>query len=102
MNVWLPPPPKVDPDGQHWLDRAACKGYDTDLFFPDKSGHPKWAIKICAGCPVRQECLDYAIEAGCRFGVYGGYTSRQREALTAIGYWPGRRLADYLPNKVTE
>ncbi|MDQ2876523.1 MAG: WhiB family transcriptional regulator [Actinomycetota bacterium] len=73
------------PDGT-WQDSAACAGADPDAWFPAK-GHPTaYAKRVCAGCPVRPECLDYALdfERGMgretRHGVWGGLAPDQRWA----------------------
>lgn len=59
-----------------WHDQAACAGA-TDVFFSDRS-IPQ-AKAICAGCPVREECL--AENLGEKFGVFGGTTPRERARL---------------------
>lgn len=43
-----------------WIDRAACKGANTDLFFIRQFYDV--ARKVCAECPVQRECLDWAID----------------------------------------
>lgn len=67
-----------------WRRRAACLGLDTDGFFEDRSGH--FAGRVCSPCPVREACLADAmwwegLRGNSRFGVYGGLTSVQRQAL---------------------
>lgn len=62
-----------------WREQAACKNESPSLFFAeknDKSFHK--AIKICNNCPVRQECLDYAIQIPERLGIWGGLGYRGR------------------------
>jgi WhiB family transcriptional regulator, redox-sensing transcriptional regulator len=69
-----------------WWSRAACMTADADLFFPlSPSGA---AIKqvarakaICACCPIRRACLDYALSAGPIHGVWGGTTESERRRL---------------------
>lgn len=66
---------------EHWKLEAACKGkaYDPkgrDLFFGDDVNEAK---RICADCPVRLECLDYAIRNSIEDGVWGGQTYQERE-----------------------
>jgi WhiB family redox-sensing transcriptional regulator len=39
------------------------------------------ALAICATCPVQRECLDYALEARERFGIWGGKTEKQRRQI---------------------
>ena len=75
----------VDPDEifPAWMDRAACKGKDVDLFFPQREEMDKLAAarKICIACPVREECLAYALHFKIRYGVWGGlgYKGRLRK-----------------------
>jgi WhiB family redox-sensing transcriptional regulator len=66
-----------------WQQNAVCAEVGSELFFAEKgeAWHVKQAKKLCAGCPVRQECLEYALENGERFGVWGGLSERQRRAL---------------------
>ncbi|HZT67932.1 MAG TPA: WhiB family transcriptional regulator [Acidimicrobiales bacterium] len=65
-----------------WMDRAACRGMADTVFFPE-GPHRNYsrARRICAGCPVRKECLRYALEGCIGFGMFGGLTPRQRAAL---------------------
>lgn len=77
----------------HWMDGARCYGGDDpDIFFPprDKELYKKIATeakKYCLGpngkspCPVRAECLWYAIENDEQHGIFGGMSHRERNAL---------------------
>jgi WhiB family redox-sensing transcriptional regulator len=64
-----------------WRDRAACLGQDTALFFPDEEGDASAALAICAVCPVRSECLEWALASRQDDGVWGGLTGRDRVRL---------------------
>ncbi|OEJ36230.1 WhiB family transcriptional regulator [Streptomyces agglomeratus] len=64
----------------HWSDAAACRGTDPDELFANTAGQ-KRAKTICAGCPVRIECLAEALDNQVEFGVWGGMTERERRAL---------------------
>jgi WhiB family redox-sensing transcriptional regulator len=64
-----------------WQSQAACRGADPALFFPETEEGAEPARAICRTCPVRVECLAFALEAGERFGVWGGMTERERAAL---------------------
>jgi WhiB family redox-sensing transcriptional regulator len=77
------PPPVIRQRAQAggWLARAACRGMDPELFFPDRGESTEPAKAVCAACPVRAECLDYALTNGERFGVWGGASERERRAL---------------------
>ncbi|GEL48050.1 hypothetical protein CHO01_31660 [Cellulomonas hominis] len=69
------------PEGQEgWADSALCAQVDPDLFFPDKGGPTSEAKRVCRRCEVRVECLYWALEAGERFGVWGGMSERERRA----------------------
>lgn len=62
------------------MTRAACAGANTDLWFPEDASRLE-AQAICAECPVRRECLDYAIDAGENYGIWGGETERSRRLI---------------------
>jgi WhiB family redox-sensing transcriptional regulator len=66
-----------------WMRSAACQGQGFDAWFPtDEVGEEAdYARQVCAGCRVRPECLDYALVAGIRHGLWGGLSGRQRAAL---------------------
>jgi len=66
-----------------WRAAGACAGADPDLFFPIATGavaagQVKKALRICAGCGVRQQCLDWAMHSGEMTGVWGGTTAEER------------------------
>jgi WhiB family redox-sensing transcriptional regulator len=63
-----------------WHDQAACKGHRGDLFFGD--GFAKQAKRICFGCDVKRQCLEYALTSGEEFGVWGGKTAAERRMIT--------------------
>jgi WhiB family redox-sensing transcriptional regulator len=60
--------------------RAACAGTDPDCFFPESGG--QWdlviARRICAGCPIKVECLNWALKNREAYGIWGGTTYKQR------------------------
>ena len=62
-----------------WYYRAACQGMDTELFFPTADEPPTEALAVCADCPVRDRCLDYAVEHNLTDGVWGGRSAYQRK-----------------------
>ena len=61
-----------------WAVFSACRTADPTLFFGATREDERAAIRICATCPVRDECLEFALETRERFGVWGGMTERQR------------------------
>jgi WhiB family redox-sensing transcriptional regulator len=64
---------------------GACRGVGPELFFPKRGDNTAVfeARAVCAGCPIRVECLEYAVGAKEPFGVWGGLTVDQREKLHA-------------------
>ncbi len=64
-----------------WAGYAACRDADADWFFPGPDGDARMAVRICRGCPVRDECLEWALDAGIRYGIWGGMTERERRRL---------------------
>lgn len=69
--------------GVRWIKQAACRGMSTSVFFVEhgQGKDVKHAIAICRRCPVREDCLEYALANGERFGVWGGLTVNQREKV---------------------
>lgn len=67
-----------------WMTDALCAEVDADLFFPEMGGSTREAKAVCAECLVRAECLDYALETGQRFGVWGGMSERERRRLLGL------------------
>ena len=65
----------------HWQDRGACRGVDPGLFFPARGESLAAARAVCAGCPVRRECLEHALAQPEKFGVWGGTSERERRVL---------------------
>lgn len=79
-QVTLPPRPNWG-----WQDAAACRGTDVVLFFgPDGERQPERDIRerqakaLCASCPVRSECLAYAISRPEKYGTWGGLNEDER------------------------
>jgi WhiB family transcriptional regulator, redox-sensing transcriptional regulator len=77
------PKPYTPPPDMTWRDDAACKGIDPDLFHPERGDMAAIAAAkaVCAGCEVRVACLEYAIQASERYGVWGGLSERERRRL---------------------
>lgn len=64
-----------------WRQRAACQGVDPDIFYPVSDEEAGPAKTICAQCPVREACLEYALANRERDGVWGGATERERRRI---------------------
>jgi WhiB family redox-sensing transcriptional regulator len=84
MEAWRMSVP-VDIDGQTetltWQEYANCLGVDPDLFFPERGASTKEAKEVCRGCVVRDECLEYALSNGEKFGIWGGMSERERRRI---------------------
>ena len=70
-----------EPDDQSWQDYANCLGVDPDLFFPERGASTREAKEVCRGCVVREDCLEYALVNGEKFGIWGGMSERERRRL---------------------
>lgn len=66
---------------QPWMEHANCRGVDADLMFPERGASHKAAKAVCAGCSVRDACLQWALREGFAFGVFGGTSERERRRL---------------------
>ena len=64
-----------------WQEQALCAQTDPEAFFPEKGGSTREAKRICSGCEVRAECLEYALSNDERFGIWGGLSERERRRL---------------------
>jgi WhiB family redox-sensing transcriptional regulator len=78
-----------------WAERALCAEADPDAWFPDRGRRESITLakRICGHCPVRAECLDYALSGadtwrGITSGIWGGTTPHERGRLR-----PRRRAA---------
>lgn len=80
--------PRPVAESWDWQLRAACRGMDVSAFFhPTGERGARWrrreerAKRVCAGCPVRAECLEHALMAEEPFGLWGGMGENDRWAL---------------------
>jgi WhiB family redox-sensing transcriptional regulator len=72
--------------GTNWRDDAACLDADPDLFFPVGTTGPVLdqideAKRICRACPVRKQCLAWALDLDAAAGIWGGTTDDERRAI---------------------
>ena len=75
-----------------WQLRAACRGPDASLFFPpshferkdEKDEREAQAKLICRTCPVKRECLDYALRIREPHGIWGGLNESERKLLLPV------------------
>jgi WhiB family redox-sensing transcriptional regulator len=66
---------------ESWRLEGLCAETDPEAFFPEKGGSTRDAKRVCAGCPVRLECLEYALGNDERFGIWGGLSERERRRV---------------------
>lgn len=64
----------------NWRLNAKCGG-DTETFYPEKGRSKNDAIAICRQCPVREICLQYALDNDEQWGIWGGMTAKERRLL---------------------
>ena len=73
--------PTTSDDEIPWQAFGLCAQVDPELFFPEPGDSATAAKEICGRCDVQAECLDWALERGERFGVWGGTTELDRREL---------------------
>lgn len=66
---------------EDWTKRGACRGMTLDVFFTERGESTKQAKALCAECPVVNECLDYALRTGQKFGIWGGTSEKERKRM---------------------
>lgn len=64
-----------------WHLQAICREVGGDTWFPDAGGSTREAKRICADCPVRLQCLNYALKRNEPFGIWGGLSERERRKV---------------------
>ncbi len=70
-------PADLQGEDKSWQDMANCLGVDPDLFFPERGASTREAKEVCKGCVVRDDCLEYALVNGEKFGIWGGLSERE-------------------------
>jgi WhiB family redox-sensing transcriptional regulator len=73
--------PSIDWTPQPWREQAACKGEPTEVWFATQGHGVKVAKRICNTCPVRIDCLRWAVDEQINHGIFGGRTPRERRML---------------------
>src|SRR5262245_14044221 len=69
------------PDEYAWMLHARCRGAKPPEFFPSDGTGVELAQRVCAGCSVRVECLEYALLHRIEHGVWGGASERERRRI---------------------
>lgn len=68
-----------------WMKGAVCASVDPELWFPAKEADPGFRAKrICRSCPVRIECLAYAMANDEPYGIWGGKSRQERAKLKLV------------------
>lgn len=65
----------------YWHKNAPCQEVGVEIFFPEDGENPTDARRICRACPYKAPCAIGAAQRGERYGVWGGYTTRQLRTL---------------------
>lgn len=84
-----------------WVGRALCANVDTELFFPDRYDGMNTAVarQVCESCPVKRICAEWAIGEFIMYGVFGGTTPVEREAIRRErGIVMPRMVRDLMPH----
>jgi len=68
---------------QPWRSKAACRGLDPSIFYPDPDldDDALPAKAVCDECLVRESCLEFALASREKDGVWGGCTERERRRI---------------------
>ena len=64
-----------------WMQRGKCRDIPPETFFPNDGVGVDIARRICADCPVREPCLEYALRNRIDHGVWGGASERERRRI---------------------
>ena len=80
-------------DRNNWQAGAACQGEHGVAFYPPlrnerkaaRVARERRAKAVCRSCPVRSDCLDHALQAGERYGIWGGLNELERRNLPTAG-----------------
>lgn len=65
-----------------WRKRAACRREEPELFCaPQTAANTAKALAVCRACPVQADCRDEALTAHIEYGIWGGLTEDDRQAI---------------------
>ena len=64
-----------------WMAKARCRTEPPSLFFPSDGVGVEVARRVCAECPVKVDCLVFALQAKVEFGIWGGTNGKERRAM---------------------
>lgn len=91
-----PPTTESEHPLMDWRALAACDAFDPELFFPHPGSQTQTleAKEVCARCPVEDECLDWAMNSGEDYGIWGGKTPGERRHIKRVGGWHPRQKVE--------
>ncbi len=72
----------------NWMSEGNCAESDPSLFFPSDGAGVEVARRVCTDCPVKSQCLEYALVNRIDHGVWGGASERERRRI-----WRSRKIA---------
>jgi WhiB family redox-sensing transcriptional regulator len=79
-----------------WMEEGKCRKHLPETFFPSDGAGVSIAKRICAGCPVKAPCLEYALYHHINHGIWGGTSERERRRIA------GRRRRSVSPGELVE
>ncbi len=74
-----------------WMEEGMCRSHLPETFFPSDGAGVATAKRICANCPVKAPCLEYALYHHINHGIWGGTSERERRRIAVR-----RRLSSML------
>jgi len=76
-----PPPAAAPSPGTEWMAHGNCASETPASFFPSDGVGVEVARRICQDCPVKQQCLEFALTNRVDHGVWGGTSERERRRI---------------------
>ena len=70
-------------DPAPWKQHGLCIGTSVEIWFPERGDETRQQKALCAGCPVKWQCLRYSLDGLDRHGIWGGTSERDRRAIRA-------------------
>jgi hypothetical protein len=72
-----------------WRQRAECRRYPSELWFPEHSNQSQRAVDICTSCPVRRQCAEEAVRRDERYAIVAGFRCGEKKERDALKDWLG-------------
>lgn len=87
---------------ENWQENANCNGVDPNLFFPERGASTREAKEVCRGCIVPEQCLEYALQNGEKFGIWGGLSEKERRRIRRQRAQAARSITNVNPPATTD